>query len=269
MPILKRPDCEIYYELKGQGQPVMLIQGVGVIGECWRPQVDFLSQGFQTLIYDNRGIGKSSKCTGPISIEAMAEDAKALLDEVGWTAGHVVGHSMGGVVAQQLALNHPKLIRSLTLMCTFFRGKDAMRMDRKVMWAGMRTRLGTKRMRRQGFLDMIFTRDYLLTQNCEELAARLMPLMGRDLAESPPILMKQMMAMSKSDLSKNLNKLSEIPTYVISGEKDPIALAKYGELLAQNIKGAKLQIVKNESHAVPINNSKHINQLLTEFLCSH
>ena len=103
----------------------LLIQGVGVVGACWRPQVAALARHYQTLFFDNRGIGESTAGHGSVRIEAMAEDARALMDEAGWDSAHVMGHSMGGVIAQQLALDCPKRVRSLSLLCTFARGRDA------------------------------------------------------------------------------------------------------------------------------------------------
>jgi 3-oxoadipate enol-lactonase len=102
MPALPGTEVSLYYELAGSGPPLLLIQGVGVSGECWRPQVSALTQHFQTLIFDNRGIARSVPCRGPITIEAMAQDAQALMDAAGWESAHVAGHSMGGVIAQQL-----------------------------------------------------------------------------------------------------------------------------------------------------------------------
>ena len=79
MPNLKRTGVELYYESTGHGPPILLIQGVGVVGECWRPQVDGLKGRFQTILFDNRGIGRSLPCRGPISIEAMAEEITRIL----------------------------------------------------------------------------------------------------------------------------------------------------------------------------------------------
>lgn len=189
MSSLRRKDIDLHYELSGDGPPVLLIQGVGVVGECWRPQASGLRNNFQTLIFDNRGIGRSVPCRGPVTIEAMAEDAEALLDEVGWASAHVVGHSMGGVIAQQLALNCPKRVRSLSLLCTFARGTDGGRLTPWTLWMGLRTRIGSRRMRRRPFLEMLMPQDYLQTANEDELASRVASLVGRDLAEQPPILL--------------------------------------------------------------------------------
>jgi aminoacrylate hydrolase len=268
MAILKRPDVDLYYEVTGQGPPMLLIQGVGVVGDGWRPQVDALKHRFQTLIFDNRGIGKSIPCSAPISIEAMAEDARALMDVAGWESAHVVGHSMGGVIAQQLALDCPQRIRSLSLLCTFARGKDAARLTPWVLWMTLRTRIGTRRMRRRAFLEMICPPAALQAADTDALALRFAELIGRDLADQPPILMKQLMAMGRHDNYTRLGQLRDIPTFVISSEHDRIALPCYGQMLANAIPGARFELLRDASHGVPIHSSDRINERLLRFLDS-
>jgi aminoacrylate hydrolase len=268
MAILKRPDVDLYYEVTGQGPPMLLIQGVGVVGDGWRPQVDALKHRFQTLIFDNRGIGKSTPCSAPISIEAMAEDARALMDVAGWESAHVVGHSMGGVIAQQLALDCPQRIRSLSLLCTFARGKDAARLTPWVLWMTLRTRIGTRRMRRRAFLEMICPPAALQAADTDALALRFAELIGRDLADQPPILMKQLMAMGRHDNYTRLGQLRDIPTFVISSEHDRIALPCYGQMLANAIPGARFELLRDASHGVPIHSSDRINERLLRFLDS-
>src|SRR5258706_168192 len=268
MQILKRSDVDLYYELSGHGPPLLLIQGVGVVGECWRPQVNELAKNFQTLLFDNRGIGKSLPCTGPISIEAMAEDARALMDAVGWTSAHVAGHSMGGVIAQQLALDCRKRIRSLSLLCTFARGKDAARLTPWVLWMTLRTRIGTRRMRRRAFLEMLWPADALKSEDMDDLGARVAALAGRDLAYQPPVLMKQVMAMVRHDTSQRLAELAGIPAYVLSGDRDPIALSRYGRMIADGIPGARLEIMPGASHGLTIQHADEVNKRLEHFLAA-
>jgi len=268
MANLKRPAVGLYYEVTGQGAPVLLIQGVGVVGEGWRPQVDALEQRFQTLIFDNRGIGKSVPCAKPISIEAMAEDARALMDAAGWESAHVVGHSMGGVIAQQLALDCRQRVRSLSLLCTFARGKDAARLTPWVLWMTLRTRVGTRRMRRRAFLEMICPPVALQTADTDALAARFATLIGRDLADQPPILMKQLMSMGRHDTFSRLGELRDIPTLVVSAEHDRIALPRYGQILANAIPGARFELMRDASHGVPIHTADRINEQLLLFLDS-
>ncbi|HTG43328.1 MAG TPA: alpha/beta fold hydrolase [Verrucomicrobiae bacterium] len=266
MQTLNRSDVDLYYERAGSGPPILFIQGVGVAGECWRPQVEALRPSYQTLLFDNRGIGKSLPCRGLVSIETMAEDARALLDEAGWESAHVVGHSMGGVIAQQLALSSPQRVRSLSLLCTFGRGKDAARLTPWVLWMTLRTRLGTRRMRRQAFLEMLWPSDALHAANAEKLANQVAGLVGRDLADQPAVLMKQVRALARHDTSKRLGELATIPTLVLSAEHDPIALPHYGRMLAAGIPGAQFEIMTGSSHGVTIQNADQISQRLRKFL---
>jgi pimeloyl-ACP methyl ester carboxylesterase len=266
MPLLNRPDVSLYFQQSGHGPPVLLIQGVGVAGNCWRPQVEVLAKDFQTIIFDNRGLGRSEPCTGPITIEAMAEDARALMDGADWESAHIIGHSMGGVIAQQLALDCPKRVRSLSLLCTFACAKDAARLTPWVLWMTLRTRIGTRRMRRRAFLEMLWSPDALESIDTDELATRVSALVGRDLAIQPQALMKQVQALSRHDTLKRLGELRGIPSLVMSAEHDPIALPNYGRMLAERIPGAQFELVSAASHGVTIQKSGEVSERLHRWL---
>lgn len=266
MPTLPRSDTTLAYQVGGDGTPIVLIQGIGVAGTGWTPQVEALRGGFRTLVYDNRGLGGSTPCSGPITIEAMAGDALALMDHLGWASAHVVGHSMGGVIAQQLALDAPKRVRSLSLLCTFVRGKDGARPTPFVIWMSLRTRIGTRRMRRKAFLELILPRADLATEDTDALAARLAPMLGRDLADQPPIVMKQLRALGSHDVSARLGELAGIPTWVASAELDPIAPPGQGRRLAEAIPGATFECFPGASHAVTLHRPEALNRALETFL---
>lgn len=268
MPELPHRDASPHYELHGErGEPVLLIQGVGVIGNGWKPQVEGLAATHRLLTFDNRGIGQSTLPAGePLTLEAMAEDARALLDAAGWDSAHIVGHSMGGVIAQRLALTHPRRVKSLALLCTVAHGADAVRMTPKMIWTGLRTNVGTKAMRRRAFLELICPPDTLATADCETLARDLAPLFGHDLAAQPPIALKQAMALRKHDCSGELAKLAGLPTLVVSAEHDPIAPPRFGRQLAALIPGARFVEIPAASHGVPIMRAAEVNRLLAEFI---
>lgn len=137
--------ARVSYTRMGTGAPVLLIQGVGAIGDAWRPQVEGLRDRFSLITFDNRGIGASTITDGSLSIEAMADDALAILDAEGIDRCHVVGHSMGGLIAMQLALTSPRRVRSLTLLSTFPDGKSGSRLT----WSNLWTRIRTPIIRRQ------------------------------------------------------------------------------------------------------------------------
>jgi pimeloyl-ACP methyl ester carboxylesterase len=262
MPILELEDANISYELTGRGEPVLFIQGCGVTGSGWRPQVEELAQDFQCLTFDNRGIGKSSTPNANLTVEQMANDAASLIEDAGWQSAHVVGHSLGGVIAQQLALNVPQRVRSLSLLCTFSKGSEGGRVTPWVLWMSLRTRIGSRRMRRRAFLEMLFSEEYLKTVSVDELAQQLAPVIGRDLADQPRILMKQVKALAAHDCSARLHELSRYPILVMSAEKDPIALPAYGRRLSSSIDGSRYAEIPGMSHGAPLQDPRTINELL-------
>jgi len=123
-------------------------------------------------------------------------------------------------------------------------------------------------MRRRAFLEMICPRSALQTADVGALAARFSKLIGRDLADQPPILMKQLMAMGRHDTHSRLGELRGIPTLVVSAEHDRIALPRYGQMLSSAIPGARFELLRDASHGVPIYSPDRINNFLTSFVGS-
>jgi pimeloyl-ACP methyl ester carboxylesterase len=264
--VIEHGGCRLSYEVAGKGPPVLFIQGVGVHGRGWSPQVEALSSGFRCLSFDNRGMGGSQPLTLPLTVEQMAEDALALLTCQGWDSAHVVGHSLGGPVALELALSAPERVRSLALLCTVARGRDATRFSRRMLWLGLRSAVGTRRMRRRAFLEIVLPPSALAAGEAEELAARLAPLFGHDLAEQPPVAMRQLAALRAYDATARLGRLAGIPTLVVSATHDPIAPPRYGRALAEGVPGARFVEIPDASHGVTIQRAEQINRLLKEHL---
>jgi pimeloyl-ACP methyl ester carboxylesterase len=262
MPTLDTPGASLLYSRTGTGPPVLLIQGVGVIGNGWKPQVDGLRERFTLVSFDNRGIGASISRDGPLTIEAMAADALAVMDSQGFDRFHVAGHSMGGVIAQALALATPARIKSLVFLCTFARGKDGSKVTLPMLATALRMRIGSRAMRRNAFLELIMPERYLRQTDRAALAAELHPLFGRDLAEQPPIVMKQLRAMSRFDAGARLEALAPIPTLVVSAAEDRIAPPSTGRALAAAIPGAKYLEIADAGHGLPIHRAAETNALL-------
>ncbi|HEY0871822.1 MAG TPA: alpha/beta fold hydrolase, partial [Vicinamibacterales bacterium] len=212
MPTIATKNARIQYWITGTGPAVILVQGVGVIGEGWRPQIDELKDRYTVVWLDNRGIGQSVFTTRDLSIQDMAEDVLAVADAEGLETFHLGGHSMGGLVAQQLALTARPRVLSLTLMCTFLKGRQATAMSLPMLVIAIRSRMGTRRMRRRAFVEMVMTPEYLATVDRDELCEGLKGLFGRDLADQPRIVMQQLRAASRFDVSSRLGELSGIPT---------------------------------------------------------
>jgi len=264
MPVHETPGATLSYTVSGDGPPVLMIQGVGAIGHAWLPQIEHLSTTYRVAAFDNRGIGGSAIRDGRLTIEDMATDALAIADALGFARFHLAGHSMGGVIAQAVALAAPQRILSLAFLCTFARGSQGAAMSLPMFVTALRMRIGTRPMRRNAFLGLIMPERYLREVDRAALAARLHPLFGRDLADPAPITMKQLGALSKYDASARLGTLARIPTLVVAATEDRIALPRYNQALAAAIPGARYVEIADAGHGVTIHRAGEINRLLEE-----
>ncbi len=121
MPTIETNGINLYYEIKGEGEPLLLIMGITAPGSVWGPHVADWQEHFQCIVADNRGVGFSDKPAGPYTSAMMADDYAGLLDHLGMENVSVVGCSMGSIIAQQLAIRHPHKVKSLVLMCPWAR----------------------------------------------------------------------------------------------------------------------------------------------------
>jgi pimeloyl-ACP methyl ester carboxylesterase len=256
--------CPIAYSAQGHGPPILFIQGVGVHGDGWMPQIDELAAEFTCISFDNRGMGKSIPANQPISVGQMTEDALAVLDAERIDRAHIVGHSLGGLVAIQLALSHRNLVRSLSLLCTFAGGSSAAPLTTRMIWLGLRSRIGTRRMRRKGFLRLVMPPGPINNPDAE--AERLAALFGHDLADQPEIVSKQLKALRAWDTTSRLSELAGLPTLIVNAVHDPIAPPRAGHQLRDGIPGSRYLEAENASHGLPITHSAYINRLLHEHL---
>lgn len=257
--------ARLFVDRRGTGPAVLMIQGVGVPGCGWRPQADGLSDRFTVITFDNRGIGRSTRTSRDLSIPTMAADARAVLDALDVDRAHVVGHSMGGVIACELALSAPHRVRSLALLCTFARGRQATAMTPALLWAGLRTRIGTRAMRRAAFLELVMPHAALAGVDRQAFAAALAPIFGHDLADQPPIAMAQLGAMRRYDRAADFARLSGIPSLVLSASDDRIAKPAYGRELAAAIPGSHYVEITDAGHGVPIHRADDVNSRLAAF----
>lgn len=224
MPTAHVNGIDINYSLEGDGaETVVLINGLADELETWDYQVPaILEAGFRLLRFDNRGIGLSDKPAGPYSSELLAADAKALVDYLGIADFHLMGVSMGGMIAQTYALAHPGDVRSLTLACTYAQpGPFCSRMFS--MWADAAPVLGVPFVMRDVTL-WAFTLDFFRTRESElaefEAAMRYM---------NQPVhaYLAQLAVIQNHDTTAELGRLG-MPTLVIAGEQDiliPTALS--------------------------------------------
>lgn len=253
------------YVAKGEGEPVLFVQGAGVPAKGWTPQLEGLSNRFHCAAFDNRGVDGTK--IPPFTIDDMRRDALDVMDALGWKSAHVVGHSVGGLIAQALALEDPARVKSLTLMCTFARGKQASRFDPRLVWVGSRTMIGTRPMRRRAFLEMSLSPQQLAAVgDPEAYAESYSQYFGRDIGDPAPIAMKQLSAAAKYDASARLGSL-DVPTLVMSATHDIIALPAFGRSLSALIPKAEYVEMK-AGHGLPITLASEVNDRLASFLHS-
>jgi len=287
--------CRLAWRIEGAGPPLLMIQGVGAYGTAPNPLLELLKKHYTCLSFDNRGIGASQpagmRLTGPLdpvdsrsgqlildkvcmrlrqwsgglslTVDQMAADALALMDHAGWASAHIVGHSLGGLIALEIALTAKTRVRSLTLLCTFARGADGTRTTPRLLWIGLRVRYGSRRMRRRAFMELVLPPGQGYP---DELAQRLSGILGHDIADLPPISNRQLAAMGRHDVTRRLGELSGIPTLVISAENDPIARPSSGKAIATGIAGAKYIEVPGASHSFPILEPERCGDLVLEHL---
>lgn len=258
--------CTFSYNVQGEGEPVVFIQGVGLHGDGWRPQTNVLSHRFRCLTFDNRGMGLSQPAGRQITVAQMTADTFAIMNAAHMVSAHIVGHSLGGCVAQQMALSERKRVKSLSLLCTSSRGADATRLSWNMAWLGARSRLGTLSMRRQAFLQMVMSPPYLAAHDRNELAHRLAPLFGHDLGDMPPIVKSQLNALKHFDVTDQLEALASLPTLVLSAAEDLIFPSRYGVKLAEKIPSARFLEFQNASHGVTIQCADEVSFALSQHI---
>lgn len=259
--------CHLSYRVIGSGPPVLFVQGVAVQGDAWTPQTNVLADAFTCLTFDNRGMGGSQPFRKPLTVAQMADDARALADACGWSRVHVVGHSLGGLVALQFALTWPARVATLSLLCTFARGRSA-GASLRMAWIGARTRIGPRGMRRRAFLEIVYPPAFLAANDRDALAAGLARLFGHDLADAPSVTAAQLAAMRACDVRARLAGLGDIPTLVVSGAHDPIAPPALGRAIADGIPGATFVALPDAAHGVPIQCAEATNRLLRAHFAS-
>ena len=260
-------ECSLAYRLDGAGPPLVMIQGVGAHGTAFNPQVEILKAHYTCLTFDNRGIGASQPAAKELTLPQMARDTLALMDHLGWYSAHVVGHSLGGLIALEVALTAKDRVRSLTLLNTFANGADATRMSLRVFWIGLRLRFGTWRIRQNAFMELVLAPGQEKTQ-APGLADRLARIFGHDIGDLPPISGRQVAAMQAHDVTSRLGELAGIPTLLISGEKDPIARPASGKAIAAGISGARYIEIAGASHAFPILEVERCAAMIMEHLAA-
>ncbi|MGB9203396.1 MAG: alpha/beta fold hydrolase [Terriglobales bacterium] len=261
MPFVENQGAKIYWDEQGQGAPVLLIMGLGYTSAMWHRTRPVLAQHFRTIAFDNRGVGLSNVPPGPYSIATMASDAAAVLDAAGIARAHVFGVSMGGMIAQEFALQYPARTRSLILGCTSPGGPSAVLAERKVadmlMARGM-----TLEQAREAILPYIYDAATPREKIEEDVSLRQRWL------PTPAGYMAQLQAILAWEGYSRIARITA-PTLVIHGKSDALVPPGNGELIAARIPGAKLVLLEHASHLFLTDRTQAAHKEILEFLLSH
>lgn len=236
---------ELHHTRGGSGEPLLLVQGMSGTHKSWGDAfLGALAPDFDTVAYDHRGIGLSPAVSGPFSIVDLADDAAALLDRLGWEDAHVLGISMGGMVAQELALRHPGRIRTLALGCTYCGGPQAVMAAPETI-----QRLGAAMT--SGDRELAIRTGYEVNVSAGFRADEAHYERFREMALAAPAkvatIMLQMQAIAAHDTSARLGDVTQ-PTLVVHGTADLMLPPANGELIASLIPGAELELWDGVGH---------------------
>ena len=245
MPTVTVDGREVHYLQRGAGEPLLLIQGMSGNHLHWgEPFLELLDREFAVTVFDNRGVGKSARMEEPFSIADLAEDAAGLLEALGLDSAHVVGISMGGMIAQELALNHPEKIRTLTLGCTYSGGEGSALTSPEV-WqrlADGMTSGDRERALRTSF-EVNVSRAYAEQEGTYATWREVMAQMPA----AVKVIMAQLQAIGGHDTSARLQGI-EAPTLVIHGDEDEMLPVANGRMVASLIPGSRLEILEGVGH---------------------
>ena len=261
MPFVENQGAKIYWNEQGQGEPVLLIMGLGYPSDLWHRTRPLLSQRYRTIAFDNRGVGLSDVPPGPYSIATMASDADAVLNAAGVSDAHIFGVSMGGMIAQEFALQYPQRTRSLILGCTAAGGPSAIRAERKVVDILM-ARDMTLQEAREAILPYIYDAATPREKIEEDVALR------RRCLPSTEGYMAQLQGILAWEAYSRIAQITA-PTLVIHGKSDALVPPGNGELIAGQIPGSRLVLLDHASHLFLTDQTQAAHQEIFEFLSSH
>jgi pimeloyl-ACP methyl ester carboxylesterase len=267
---------ELYYEEHGSGDPLLLIMGLAADSRAWMFQVPDFARHYRTVIFDNRGVGRSAKPAGPYTIHQMADDAAGLLDRLDIARAHVVGVSMGGMIAQELALRHPARVRRLVLACTYPEPDADVEQQRQFSLAKFGGSVSADgaiqldvtaldpMMFFQHLLPTVFNQSYIDTE-----IAKLLPLFtgALEYGFSLEAIVGQVEAVMGHNTTERLHQIAA-PTLVITGDADRLVPCANSDILARHIPGAKLVKIPGGSHGFNFETPEIFNREVLDFLAA-
>ena len=256
----------MHYEIAGQGDPVLLISGLSAPAVNWALQVKALAPHFQVVTLDNRGVGETDLPPEPVyTTGQLAADAAAALRHLKIARAHVVGASMGGTIAQELALRHPRCVRSLVLACTWGEA-DARFLHTIEAWMALASRVPVEERYRYVLYPWVFSPAFFARkENIEAAFQRSLAYPHQTKAEAIERQGRGIMAWNGTRV-KRLGAI-RVPTLVLVGKDDILTPPDFARALAKKIRRARLQVLPG-GHAFYLEQADLFNRVLLRFLKS-
>jgi pimeloyl-ACP methyl ester carboxylesterase len=259
MAFVENQEAKIYWDEQGQGEPVLLIMGLAYPSQMWYRTRPLLASCYRTLAFDNRGIGRSEVPLGPYPIALMASDAAAVLDADGIESAHVFGVSMGGMIAQELALRYPARVRSLILGCTAAGGPTAVRAEPEAIQMLMSRAKMTPEQAAEAAVPFIYHPTTARARIDEDIAIR------RPWFPTAAGYAAQLQGILGWEAYSRLGQIAA-PTLVIHGESDRLIPPGNAKLIAGKIPGAKLVMIPRASHLFLTDQTEVSHHAILQFL---
>jgi pimeloyl-ACP methyl ester carboxylesterase len=283
MPSTQRDGVGLSWESHGQaGDPVLLVMGLGGDMHFWEFQIPAFAARHQVVAYDNRGVGQSDKPKGAYTIEMMAEDALAVMDAAGFRRAHVVGISMGGMIAQELAIRHPERVGALVLAATYSKADtEAQRVaEEGAELAGAPSPIAMMRSGSGGGVDLshvdmkqlyrfmmglILTPEFIIRER-EWLRALFQR--WKDSGATVENFLSQVAAVLAHDSTARLPSIAA-PTLVLTGSDDQLVPPRHSDELHALIPGSRLVVLPGGTHGFNIEMKDAFNDVVLRFLAEH
>lgn len=242
MPVARLSDIDLYYEVVGTGPPLIMVAGLGTTTRACVPLAAQFGQRCETITYDHRGVGRSSKPDVAYSLAMYANDLKGLLDHLSIGKANVIGMSMGGIVAQQFVLDYPHRVNKLVLMATAGHITSYMRRI-GLLFRALITRLPPEEFART-LVTLSFTAEFI--ERSPDTVAELERLLTPDPADVDGIK-RQISMLAAGDFSGRLDAIG-VPVLVVAGARDILTPVAYSRMLATTIPDARLAVMEHAAH---------------------
>jgi 3-oxoadipate enol-lactonase len=261
MPTIEVNGQTLHYEVHGEGEPLLCVMGLSADTLAWILQVPAFSARHKTITFDNRDVGQSSMADGPYEIADMAQDALALADALELDSFHLLGVSVGGAIAQEMAIAAPERIRTLTLAVTFPAGGAWARKLGEV-WAA-RVRRATREERVDELMLLTFSEEFFENEQQAQWVRGMM--LQNPHPQDAEAFVRQLEACGRHDAREGLRSVA-LPTHVIGAERDILVPVWKSQELAELIPGAKLTVLAGSPHGVNVEGAERFNQTVLDFI---